>query len=115
MLYDTGARVSELVNIKVCDVILENQPVIILNGKGMKVRRVPLMQNTVELLKSYISENSLNQQWKKQYPLFTNKQHSKLTKEGISYILNKYVQLARLESTIIPAHAAPHMLRHSKE
>lgn len=114
VLYDTGARVQELIDIKVCNVILDSPAVIVLTGKGNKVRRVPLMKNTVVLLQSYLSENDLNKQWKNQYPLFTNNQHSKLTKEGVAHILNKYVKLARDISPIVPEHVSPHVLRHSK-
>ena len=114
VLYDTGARVQELIDIKVCDVVLDSPSVVILNGKGNKIRRVPLMKNAVALLQIYLSENNLEKQYKNQYPLFINNQHNKLTKEGISYILNKYVKMAREKSLTVPEHINPHMLRHSK-
>jgi len=113
-LYDTGARVQELIDIKVCDVFLESPCVVLLTGKGNKGRRVPLMKNTVILIQNYISENELNKQWKNQYPLFTNNQHNKLTKEGVTFILNKYVKKARITNPIVPEHISPHILRHSK-
>jgi integrase/recombinase XerD len=80
VLYDTGARVQELVDIKVNDVTLDPPPVILLTGKGNKARRVPLMKNTVALLQQYLLENDLNKQWKNKYPLFKKNQHNKLTK-----------------------------------
>lgn len=114
ILYDTGARVQELIDIKVCDLILDSPAVVVLTGKGNKIRRVPLMKNAVALLQAYLSENDLNKQCKNQYPLFSNNQHNKLTKEGVSYILNKYVKMAREKSPRVPEHAFPHMIRHSK-
>ena len=114
VLYDTGARVQELIDIKVCDLTLESPSVVELMGKGNKVRRVPLMKNTAALLQAYLSGNGLNKQWKNQYPLFVNNQHKKLTKEGVAYILNKYVIMARINFTGIPEHVHPHVLRHSK-
>lgn len=114
VLYDTGARVQELIDIKVCDVILDSPAVIVLTGKGNKTRRVPIMKNTIVLLQNYLLENNLNKHWKKDYPLFTNNQHKKLTREGISYIITKYVKSIRKSSTIVPAKVRPHMLRHSK-
>lgn len=114
VLYDTGARVQELIDIKVIDVNLDPIPVVSLTGKGNKVRRVPLMKNTVALLKQYLLENDLNKQWKYQYPLFKNNQHNKLTKEGIAYILNKYAKMARARVQIVPKRLSPHVLRHSK-
>lgn len=114
VLYDTGARVQELIDISVGDVILKTPSVITLTGKGNKRRRVPLMKNTVSLLNSYVSENKLDKPWKNEYPLFTNNQHNKLTKEGIAYIISKYVTLDGQTSTLLPPKVRPHMLRHSK-
>ncbi|MBF0312915.1 MAG: tyrosine-type recombinase/integrase [Oligoflexia bacterium] len=114
VLYDTGARVQELIDIKICDVILGSSPVVVLNGKGNKIRRVPLMKNTIAILKRYLSENDLEKQWKNQHPLFVNSQHKKLTKEGVTYILNKYVSMARAGSPLVPEYVSPHVLRHSK-
>lgn len=114
VLYDTGARVQELIDIKVIDIILDYPAVVVLTGKGHKIRRVPLMNNTVNLLKNYLAENDLMKQWKNQYPLFVNNQNNKLSKEGVSYILNKYVSKSRLVSSSVPKHVSPHVLRHSK-
>ena len=114
VLYDTGARVQELIDIKVGDVILGPPAVIVLTGKGNKTRRVPLMKNTVSLLEHYILENKLDKPCKNEYPLFTNNQNNKLTREGVSYIISKYVASARKTSTLVPAKVKAHMLRHSK-
>lgn len=114
VLYDSGCRVQELADLKVRDVVLDHPAVLILTGKGGKVRRVPLMKNTLALLEHYIQENGLNKPWKSDYPLFTNKQHNKLTKEGIAYIISRYVLPARKTSAIVPEKVAPHMFRHSK-
>jgi len=113
-LYDTGARVQEMIDIQVCDVILDVPAIIVLTGKGKKTRRVPIMKNTVKLLRTYLSENNLDKHEKNQYPIFTNSRHNKLTKEGVSYIIAKYVESARKSSTIVPSKVKPHMFRHSK-
>jgi integrase/recombinase XerD len=113
-LYDTGARVQELIDLKVCDVTLQTPAIITLTGKGNKTRRVPIMKTTASLLQNYILENKLNEPWKNTYPLFINNQHHKLTKEGISYIISKYVACARKTSTLVPAKVNNHMFRHSK-
>lgn len=114
LLYDSGARVQELVDLKVCDVRLEEPPIIILKGKGNKTRRVPILKNTASLLKNYLSENELNKSWKNEYPLFTNNQNHSLTREGVNYIIRKYVKSARKTSTILPEKVNAHMFRHSK-
>jgi len=114
VLYDSGCRVQELINLNVRDVVLDNPAVLILTGKGNKLRRVPLMKNTLALLQHYLQEHFLDKDWKKDYPLFINKQRKKLTKEGIAYIISKYVASARKSSSSMPQKVTPHMVRHSK-
>jgi integrase/recombinase XerD len=82
--------------------------------KGNKARRVPIMKNTVTLLQRYILENNLDKPCRNENPLFTNNQHHKLTKEGVAFIISKYVASARQTSMLIPKKVKAHMLRHSK-
>jgi integrase/recombinase XerD len=114
VLYDCGARVQELIDTRVCDVNLATPAIITLTGKGNKIRKVPIMKNTASLLQNYLIENDLEKPWKNEYPLFTNNQHHKLTKEGVAYIVSKYAASARKISTVMPAKVKVHMLRHSK-
>ena len=72
------------------------------------------MKNAILLLEAYITENNLNKPWKNEYPLFTNYQRNKLTKEGVAYIVGKYVESARKISSILPHKVKVHMFRHSK-
>ena len=72
------------------------------------------MKNTASLLQTYLVENQLDKSWKNQNLLFTNNQHHKLTKEGIAYIITKYVKSADKISNIMPSKVTVHMLRHSK-
>ena len=72
------------------------------------------MKNTASLLQNYLLENKLDKTLKNQSPLFTNSQYHKLTKEGVTYILSKYVESARKISTLLPPKVNNHMLRHSK-
>ncbi len=114
VLYDSGCRVQELINLRVRDVFLDNPAVLMLIGKGNKGRRVPLMKNTQTLIQRYLQEHSLDKDWKKDYPLFINKQGNKLSKEGIAYIISKYVGSAKRMSAGMPEKVTPHMFRHSK-
>lgn len=66
------------------------------------------------MLQTYIRENKLDDPWKNKNPLFVNNQHNKLTKEGVAYIISKYVVSARKISTLIPAKVKAHTFRHSK-
>lgn len=54
VLYDTGARVQELVDLRVKDIRIERPSVVTLHGKGNKTRQVPVMTKTQKLLKSYL-------------------------------------------------------------
>ena len=77
VLYDTGARVQELIDLKPCDVLVEQPSVITLTGKGDKARRVPILKNTAKLLNRYLIESGLDTPSKNRYPLFSNSRHSK--------------------------------------
>lgn len=114
LLYDTGARVQELIDLTPGDIRFDAPAVISLTGKGRKTRIVPLMQNTCTLLHNYMAENGLLTANAVQYPLFFNSQKGKLSREGIAYILNKYIQSAQKERDIFPDRVTPHMLRHTK-
>jgi len=114
VLYDSAARVQELVDVKVLDVTLQSPAVLQLKGKGGKSRRVPLMKNTASLLGSYLAENRLLTPNKSEYPLFVNRQHHALTREGVTYIVKKYASMARTHSSIVPPKVTAHMYRHSK-
>ncbi|MBC2579058.1 site-specific integrase [Clostridium sp. DJ247] len=116
VLYDTGARVQELTSIKIKDVRLSEPAVIILHGKGSKVRQIPLMGRTSELITKYLEIKKYNYGLAKaDNYLFVNQKQQKLSRWGISYILNKYVEIAKenpLFSVNFPV--TPHVLRHAK-
>jgi integrase/recombinase XerD len=114
LMYDSGARVQEIIDLTVKDFTGGSNPILVLTGKGNKVRRVPIMKNTASILEKYISENKLDMAHKTEYPLFSNSQHNKLTKEGVAYIIGKYAMVAHEISDKVPAKVKCHMLRHSK-
>jgi len=114
VLYDTAARFSELTDICLRDVRLESPALITLHGKGGKTRSVPLMKQTVTLLKDYFAENSINPQVRPDMPLFWNSRRQKLTRSGVTFILQKYAEMARKVSSDMPDHITPHIMRHTK-
>lgn len=116
LMYDTGARVSEIAELTVDSVRITHQPYTIrLFGKGRKARIVPLVKEQVSILSSYMEENRLNDSNKAASPLFYNDRHEKLTREGISYILATYVKMARAVSPgLIPERISCHSVRHSR-
>ena len=114
MLYDTGGRVQEIADLRVRDVRIEKPATITLTGKGRKVRYVPLMLRTAELLGNYLKEQRLNTLDKLDHPLFFSNRREKLTRSGITYILGKYVDTARGKINGITSKVTPHILRHTK-
>jgi site-specific recombinase XerD len=115
LLYDTGARVQELADLKVRDVRLEAPAKIKLFGKGRKSREVPLMNKTAALLKNYLEERNLQRNGRLDFPLFFNNRFTKLTRAGIAYILDKHFNKAKsLSPNVMPDSISPHTLRHSK-
>jgi integrase/recombinase XerD len=114
LLYDTGARVQELVDLSVGDLRLAPPAQLRLLGKGRKTRAVPLMQSTAQLLRDHIRENRLEGNEQFDTPLFQNARHQRLTRSGIRYILHKYVVQARSKRPSLNRTVSPHTLRHTK-
>ncbi len=115
LLYDSGARVSEIAQVRIGDIRLSSPCTLILHGKGNKERIVPISDKTAQLIKYYLEKEKLENAEYRCRLLFTNPQGSKLTRTGITYILNKYAQEIRKEnSTLIPKQLSPHCIRHSK-
>ncbi len=101
-MYDSGARVQEIADLYVCNIRLEYPATLKLTGKGQKTRFVPIMESTADILKSYCQANDIMPNINLEKPLFYNRDHKKLTRSGISFILQKYADLARREcSTLI--------------
>ena len=115
LLYDTGARVQELADIKIGDVRFISPATIRLEGKGRKARIVPLMTQSAVLLEEYLLRYYPNYSQILANPLFCSRGKNKLTRSGISYILSKYANMARIDhSELILSNVTPHVFRHSK-
>lgn len=114
LMYDSGARVQEICDLRVRDVRILKPYTVNLTGKGEKTRVAPIMENTAQLLHGYFDEHGLNITKNGDYPLFCNHQRQKLTRAGITYILKKYCDAARILHPELPTPISPHVLRHSK-
>jgi integrase/recombinase XerD len=114
VLYDTGARVQELIDLSVGDVRLDPPAQLRLLGKGRKMRAVPLMGGTVQLLRDHLQENHLDRPEQFENPLFQNTHHQRLSRSGIRYILQKYLVRARSKCLSLNRTVSPHSLRHTK-
>lgn len=111
LLYESGARVSELINIKVSDLRLSKPSTVTLFGKGKKIRIVPLDYSVIEIIKEYIKKFDI----KNDEYLFFNARREKLTREGVNYILQKHFKKIQKDNKILfPSSISPHCIRHSK-
>ena len=105
LLYSTGVRVSELVNIKIEDIDF-NEHVIKILGKGNKERYVLYGKVLATYLDEYLPKRS--ELVKNHNYLFINKFGNKLTDRGVRLIIDNV-----LKKGMIDYHISPHMLRHT--
>lgn len=115
LMYDTGIRVQELIDLTPSTMRLDKPSTIRVTGKGNKTRIIPMLEQQVRLLKNYMEEHNLLEPHANIYPLFCNGRQEKLTRAGVDYILLKYAGMARKKnSKLIPEKISCHSLRHSK-
>ena len=107
MLYATGVRVSELVNIKVSDIDEGGHSILVL-GKGNKERYVTYGDYCSEILDLYLSDGYLKLNTNKSCYLFLNNNGGNLTDRGVRYILDRIIKHTSIQKNI-----SPHMIRHS--
>ncbi len=108
-IYATGLRVSELVNLKLHEVAL-NDGVLRALGKGSKERLVPLGQLAIDWIQRYIDEarpEILNGQ--QTDDLFVTARGAAMTRQAFWQLIKRYALLAGID----PAKLSPHVLRHA--
>lgn len=108
LMYSSGLRVSELINLNVNDIDLSNASVRIF-GKGSKERIIPLNDYAIDALNNYIltHRRSLFKHGESNY-LFLNNHGNKMTRQGFFKILEKIAKEKGIKSEL-----SPHTLRHS--
>ena len=108
LMYSSGLRVSELINLKLSDIDLDNNYVRCF-GKGNKERIVPIGEVAIEYLKIYINE--YRDSMKKGYyteNIFLNNHGKNITRQGFFLIIKQIAKEKDIDKNI-----TPHMLRHS--
>ncbi len=114
LLYTTGIRVSELIQIKISDISLEDPASILVHGKGRKNRYVPILQNLKKTFKIFIDKRLSLTGITRDCPLFVNHSNKAFTRQGVAYVLKKYAKLANKENPdAFPFLISPHTMRHS--
>lgn len=113
LLYNSGARVSELLAIRCSDFQNSDIPgrtCVKIYGKGRKERIVPLWKNTAVYTQKYINTNKL----KANDPLFLNKNGDELTRSGVRFRISAIVKKAvKTAPTLFEKNITPHTFRHS--
>lgn len=105
LLYSSGLRVSEVVNLKIRDLDLDSG-FLRTTGKGAKERLAPIGKHAIRALQSWITE--LYSRKRKSDHVFINKNGTRLSEVWVRKIIKTYAQRAGIEKLV-----TPHVLRHS--
>lgn len=112
LMYNTGARVQEIVDIRLTDMRLDAASQVILTCKGKKKRIVPLWKETINVIKYYLSERKPGKD--NENHLFLNNKGESITRFGIRYIIKKYTEKAKLFiASLKQKKVNPHTFRHT--
>lgn len=112
LLFNTGARAQEIVDLDAEDLQLESPHQVKLVGKGRKMRICPLWPQTAQVVKEFVTNSALDLH--SNAPVFCNYRGERLTRFGIRYILAKYCRQATVACPSLKAkHLHPHSARHS--
>ncbi len=111
-MFNTGARVQEILDLRPCDLQLVKPFHARLVGKGRKERLCPLWPQTAQLLQTLLTECRVDARSRE--PLFRNRRGQPLTRFGVRYILAKYCDKGRATApTLEGKRLHPHSMRHS--
>jgi len=114
LMFNTGARVQEILNLRTEDLRLEPPCQVRLYGKGNKVRTCPLWPATVQCLRTHLERSSTHEPRAAARALFANHNGRPLTRFGVRYLLRKYVSAASATiETLRGKRLHPHSLRHT--
>ena len=111
MLYNTGARVSEIINVRVVDVILDGSACVHLHGKGRKLRSIPLWDTTVTEVRAWLR---LNPTLRGEAALLPNRHGQAMSRSNVAQRLGLAVaRAAAKEPGLLKKAVSPHTLRHT--
>jgi len=114
LLFNTGARVQEILGLRVSDVRLDPPCQVRLRGKGNKVRLCPIWPGTARLLRAHLTRHAATEADPSGACLFVNQRGGVLTRFGVRYLLRKYLAATGTRSpTIQGKRLHPHSLRHT--
>jgi integrase/recombinase XerD len=112
LMFNSGARAQEIVDLGACDLQLESPKQVKLFGKGRKTRICPLWPQTAQVLKEFVSERMLD--LRSNAPVFCNHRGERLSRFGVRYILAKYCKLSvNTCASLSSKRLHPHSMRHT--
>lgn len=114
LLYDTGARVQERIELRVEAVTLSEPVRVRLTGKGRKTRLVPLMPATAAALSDYLDELSESVAVIRSTHVFCSQRGTAFSRWGIRHLIRRYSDSARKCCAVFPEKVSPHCMRHTK-
>lgn len=110
VFYNTGARVSEVRQLRICDVDLDRSRSVKLHGKGRKERSIPLWKDTVFQIREWLPRIDSSSS----APLFPNRRGKHMTRSGIEERLQKATAAAiKTCPSLARRPVTPHVLRHT--
>jgi site-specific recombinase XerD len=112
LMYNTGARVSEIIGLKVGDVVLDAAAACVhLHGKGRKQRSVPLWHSTVKTVRAWLR---LNSQFEAASPLLPSRDGNAMTRSNVTKRLMLAVRTAsEHHPRLTQQRVSPHTIRHT--
>ncbi len=111
MLYNTGARVSEIIGVRVIDVVLEGSACVHLHGKGRKLRSIPLWKSTVLGIRAWLR---LNPSLRGEVALIPNRDGQAMSRSNVAQRLALAVnRAAAAQPSLLKKRVSPHTLRHT--
>ena len=111
MLYNTGARVSEIIGVRVVDVVLDGGACVHLHGKGRKLRSIPLWAGTVVEIRAWLR---LNPTLRGEAALLPNRDGQAMSRSNVAQRLDIAVKRAAAEQPgLLKKRVSPHTLRHT--
>jgi integrase/recombinase XerD len=110
LMYNTGARVSEITALRIGDLHLESGGSVHIHGKGRKQRSVPLWRQTLRLLRQWLSQmDALSEK-----PLVPNARGGSMTRAGVAQRLRRALEIAAAQdSSLRKRRVSPHTIRHT--
>lgn len=114
LMFNTGARVQEILNLTAQDLRLEPPYQVRLHGKGNRIRLCPLWPATVKCLRAHLERQPPAEAQPTSTRIFANRVGAPLTRFGVRYLLRKYVAAAAVRApTLLGKSLHPHCMRHT--